>query len=121
MSAAAAAARPQADAAPAPAVQSTAGVPAGLVTSVKILAEAQAALAQASEAKQEAVRKWAAALRTVEMAQQAVAMDMRPGDAVTVRVSQAEMMTVERVPVSIVSPRALRVTRSRLCAPVRSA
>lgn len=71
--------------------------PRALQTSIRVLLEAQDAAAEARAEHLAAGQKWARAMATVQLAQQACAMDM-PNDRepVTVRVSVTHVATVQR-------------------------
>ncbi|GAC1630139.1 MAG: hypothetical protein NVS9B10_22290 [Nevskia sp.] len=85
-----------------------------LVTSVKVLVEAEAAAARLKLDLEAAQRRWIESSKTVTMARECVIRDLPAGEAVTVRVSQSEFVTVETVVRPVSGRPGLRVLRSRL-------
>lgn len=68
-----------------------------LATSIRVLLDAQAAADEARAEHLAAGQKWARAMATVQLAQQACAMDMPNGaEPVTVRVSVTHVATVTK-------------------------
>lgn len=85
--------------------------PSPLVTSIRILIEAQQAAEAARAEHVAAGQKWAAAMATVQLAQQACALDMPNGrEPVTLRISGTHVATIARV------GKGVTVTASRLLA-----
>lgn len=86
--------------------------PGDLITSARVLVDALAALEQAREARDAAARRWTEAMRTVQLAQEATALDMPPGaEPITIRISATHVATIERA-----GRRAVKLTRSRVLA-----
>lgn len=91
----------------------TRGAVAGgdLATSIRVLLEAEQAVDQAKAEIAAAREKWGQAMATLNLAQQAVAMDMPNGpEPVTLRISVTHVATVAR------AGRGVTVTRSRVIA-----